>query len=49
MKATLREYKHSDYNACESLVNDAWKFDGNFRPQEFKETARFQLFSFGGQ
>jgi len=40
MKSSLREYGCSDYEACESLVNDAWKFDVNFKPQEISNIAK---------
>lgn len=37
---TIRDYKRSDYRACEALVNQAWKFDTNFRPQALSEIAK---------
>ncbi len=40
MKSTLREYERSDYEACESLVNGAWGFDANFKPQELSDIAK---------
>jgi len=40
MKSTLREYECSDYEACESLVNGAWGFDANFKPQELSNIAK---------
>jgi len=40
IKALLRDYKDSDYESCEVLVNDAWKFDSNFKPQELSDVAK---------
>jgi len=40
IKALLRDYKDSDYESCEALVNDAWKFDSNFKPQELSDVAK---------
>lgn len=36
----FRDYKDSDYETCEALVNNAWKFDSNFKPQELADLAR---------
>jgi ribosomal protein S18 acetylase RimI-like enzyme len=35
-----REYIDSDYKICESLVNNAWGFDKNFKPKEFADVAK---------
>ena len=35
-----REYRDSDYEICEALVNNAWKFDSNFKPQELADLAK---------
>ncbi len=40
MKSMLREYQCSDYESCESLVNSAWKFNSNFKPQELSNIAK---------
>lgn len=40
MEAVLREYNDSDYEQCEALVNDAWEFDKNFKPQELADLAK---------
>jgi len=40
IKAILRDYRDSDYESCEVLVNDAWKFDSNFKPQELSDVAK---------
>jgi len=40
MKTLLRDYRDSDYESCEALVNDAWKFDSNFKPQELSGFAK---------
>jgi len=40
IKALLRDYKDSDYESCEALVNDTWKFDSNFKPQELSDVAK---------
>ena len=37
----LRDYRDSDYEFCEALVNEAWKFDSNFNPQELADLAKF--------
>ena len=39
-KTLLRDYKDSDYESCEALVSDAWKFDSNFKPQELSNIAK---------
>jgi len=36
----FREYRDSDYESCEALVNNAWGFDKNFKPQEFADVAK---------
>jgi len=36
----IRDYRDSDYEYCEALVNDAWKFDRNFKPQELSDAAK---------
>jgi len=36
----FRDYRDSDYEGCEGLVNDAWKFDDNFKPQELSDVAK---------
>lgn len=41
MKSTIREYRDSDYKACEALVNQAWHFDEYFSPQELAELAKY--------
>lgn len=40
IRTLLRGYRDSDYESCEALVNDAWKFDGNFKPQELSDVAK---------
>ncbi|NOY73411.1 MAG: GNAT family N-acetyltransferase [Gammaproteobacteria bacterium] len=40
IKALFRDYRDSDYESCEALVSDAWKFDSNFKPQELSEVAK---------
>jgi len=35
-----RKYENTDYEICESLVNGAWKFDDNFKPQELANIAK---------
>jgi len=37
----LRKYKNADYEQCEALVNSAWSFDKNFRPQELANLAKY--------
>lgn len=36
----IRDYQDSDYKSCEDLVNTAWDFDSNFRPQELSDIAK---------
>lgn len=36
----FRDYRDSDYEGCENLVNNAWKFDDNFRPQELSDVTK---------
>jgi len=40
MKPVFREYQARDYEQCEALVNEAWAFDQNFRPQELTDLAK---------
>lgn len=40
MEAVFREYRDSDYEQCETLVNKAWEFDKNFKPQELANLAK---------
>jgi len=40
MKSIFRDYKCTDYEACESLVNGAWKFDDHFKPQALSDIAK---------
>ena len=40
IEALFRDYKDSDYESCEALVSDAWKFDSNFKPQELSNIAK---------
>lgn len=40
LKSVFREYRDSDYEICEALVNNAWKFDRNFKPQELADLAK---------
>ena len=37
---TIRDYKRSDYKVCETLVNQAWKFDTNIQPRALAEIAK---------
>lgn len=37
---TIRDYRRSDYQACEALVNQTWKFDSNFKPQALADIAK---------
>lgn len=48
MKFHFREYKKEDYSSCEALVNQAWKFDEVFKPQEFASIAK-QLYTRGAE
>ena len=40
IKPLFRDYENTDYESCEALVNDAWKFDLNFKPQELADVAK---------
>lgn len=40
ISALFREYRYSDYDSCEALVNYAWGFDKNFKPQELADVAK---------
>ncbi len=40
IKALFRDYRDSDYESCEALVSDAWKFDSNFKPQKLSDIAK---------
>ena len=40
MNENYREYKDSDYEQCEELVNQAWGFDKIFSPQAFSDIAK---------
>ncbi|VAX35289.1 hypothetical protein MNBD_UNCLBAC01-2145 [hydrothermal vent metagenome] len=40
IKSNIREYENFDYEFCEGLVNDAWKFDENFKPQGLSDIAK---------
>ena len=40
VKSLFRDYRDSDYESCEALVSDAWKFDSNFKPQELSDVAK---------
>ncbi len=35
----LREYRETDYGACEALVNEAWEIDRIFHPRSLAELA----------
>jgi len=39
-KSVLREYRDSDYEFCEALVNEAWQFEKNFEPQELADVTK---------
>lgn len=39
-RAVFRNYRDSDYESCEALVSDAWKFDDSFKPQELSNIAK---------
>ncbi|NOX91584.1 MAG: GNAT family N-acetyltransferase [Gammaproteobacteria bacterium] len=41
MKVSFRDYIDSDYESCEALVNDAWKFDLHFKPQDLSNVAQY--------
>ena len=40
MKELFREYREEDYKQCESLVNEAWRFDEIFAPRELSDLAK---------
>ena len=40
MKELLRKYREEDYEQCESLVNQAWKFDKIFAPKALSDLAK---------
>jgi ribosomal protein S18 acetylase RimI-like enzyme len=40
MEVIFRNYKIKDYAQCESLVNEAWGFDKNFKPQGLADIAK---------
>jgi len=40
MKEIFREYKTSDYEECEELVNQAWGFDNIFSPKALSDFAK---------
>ncbi len=40
VKVLFRDYRDSDYEGCEALVSDAWKFNDNFKPQELSNIAK---------
>ena len=46
MEEIYRDYQDIDYNQCEELVNQAWKFDEIFAPEEFSDLAK-QLYTKG--
>lgn len=48
MKAILRDYESKDYLQCESLVNEAWEFDVNFKPQALANIAK-QIYTKGSE
>ena len=35
----IREYRDPDYERCEMLVSEAWKFDENFKPKALADIA----------
>jgi len=37
----VREYRESDYEACESLVSCAWGLYENFKPKEFSDVVKY--------
>ena len=41
MDTIIRPYKQSDYESCESLVNQAWGFDDIFQPAELAALAKY--------
>jgi ribosomal protein S18 acetylase RimI-like enzyme len=40
MDVTFREYRESDYDRCEELVNEAWGFDEIFSPEALSALAK---------
>jgi len=40
-KGCVREYRESDYEACESLVACVWGFYENFKPKEFADVVKY--------
>ncbi|MEN8194195.1 MAG: GNAT family N-acetyltransferase [Bacteroidota bacterium] len=40
MKELYREYKNTDYQQCEELVNSAWSFDEIFKPKALSSLAK---------
>lgn len=40
METMLRDYESIDYSQCEALVNEAWEFDKNFKPQALADIAK---------
>ena len=43
IKVLLRDYRDSDYDSCESLTNEAWKFDINFKPKELSNIIKYMF------
>ena len=48
MEAIIRDYESKDYSQCESLVNEAWEFDANFKPQALADLAK-QIYTKGSE
>jgi len=48
MEVILRDYESKDYSQCESLVNEAWEFDANFKPQALADLAK-QIYTKGSE
>ena len=46
MEPIFREYKATDYPQCESLVNEAWEFDKNFKPPALADITK-QIYTKG--
>jgi ribosomal protein S18 acetylase RimI-like enzyme len=42
----FREYRDSDYPACETLVDNAWEFERNFHPKELAILGKY-LYTMG--
>jgi len=40
LKEVYREYKKTDYQQCEALVNKAWSFDEIFKPKSLSNLAK---------